>query len=172
MIRKEPYKIFVSCGAIFTPQVEEFVTAIRSYLEFHGCTPQTVGHDEHSVRQPIFHARELIAACEGAVVIAFERVRIIEGIDKPGLDPPNLLKNEAHATVWNHLEAAMAYAQDVPILLIVQRGLKRQGMLSDRYEWHAQVTDFTLDFSKPSSLIRSFKSGCRSSKSTARNRRN
>jgi hypothetical protein len=143
---KEPYKIFVSCGTPFTPQVEEFVTAIRSHLEFNGCTPQTVGQGESSVRQPIFHARRLIAACEGAVVIAFERVRIIEGIDKPGVDPPNLLKNEAHPTVWNHMEAAMAYAQDVPILLMVQKGLKRQGMLSDRSEWHTQEIDFTVEF--------------------------
>jgi hypothetical protein len=35
------------------------------------------------------------------------------------------------------MEAAMAYARKMPLLILVQPGLKRQGMLSDRLEWMA-----------------------------------
>ena len=37
----------------------------------------------------------------------------------------------------------MAYAQRVPILTLVQPGIKRQGMLSTRIEWVAIETDLT-----------------------------
>ncbi|MBS0300122.1 MAG: hypothetical protein JSR32_09395 [Proteobacteria bacterium] len=42
----------------------------------------------------------------------------------------------------------MAYAQRVPILTFVQIGLKRQGMLSDRFEWIAIETDLSPSFLK------------------------
>lgn len=37
----------------------------------------------------------------------------------------------------------MAYAQEVPMLTLVQKGLKRQGMLSDRLEWAALEADLS-----------------------------
>jgi hypothetical protein len=79
----------------------------------------------------------LYSTCRGAVVVAFERTRILTGLDKPGSSVPKEIKNESHPTVWNHMEAAMAYARKMPLLILVQPGLKRQGMLSDRLEWMA-----------------------------------
>jgi hypothetical protein len=135
--------IFVSCGRTSTPTQEQFVLCIEAHLRSHGCQPQTVGRNVYSIRQPVEAARELIAKCSGAVVIAFERTRILSALDKPGSADEQKLPQESHPTVWNHLEAAMAYAQNVPLLIIVEQGLRRQGMLSDRLEWIAIETDLT-----------------------------
>jgi hypothetical protein len=80
------------------------------------------------------------------VVIAFERTRIVTGYEKPDSPQQKEIFNERHPTVWNHMEAAMAYAQKVPILTFVQPGLKRQGMLSDRFEWKAMETELDPSF--------------------------
>jgi hypothetical protein len=75
------------------------------------------------------------------------RTRILTGVDKPGGSfkgrLENRIENESHPTVWNQMEAAMAYSRDIPLLILVQPGLKRQGMLSDRLEWMAIETDLS-----------------------------
>lgn len=140
---KQKYSIFLSCGSPDTPAQEQFLAAIEAKLHAHNCEPQTVGRSKFSGRQPVQAARDLIGSCDGAVVIAFERTRILRGLDRPELPIPKKIKDEAHPTVWNHMEASMAYAQRVPILTLVQPGLKRQGMLSDRLEWVALEKDLT-----------------------------
>ena len=81
--------------------------------------------------------------CDGAVVIAFERTRIIRALEKPDSPGEQVIRNESHPTIWNQMEAAMAYGQRVPILTFVQSGLRRQAMLSDRLEWMAIDADLS-----------------------------
>jgi hypothetical protein len=131
------YRIFLSCGSSDTPAQETFVTAVEAHLRAHGCEAQTVGRSLYSARPAVQAARDCIGACDGALVIAFERTRIVEGVERPESKSPTQVRGESHPTVWNHMEAAMAYAQRVPILTLVQPGLKRQGMLSTRFEWVA-----------------------------------
>jgi hypothetical protein len=138
------FSIFLSCGTPSTKEQGDFISAIEAHLKSHGCVPQTVGRSKYSVRQPIQAARECIGSCHGAVVIAFERTRIIRGIERPASPVQQEFENESHPTIWNQMEAAMAYAQDVPILTFVQKGLKRQGMLSNRLEWTPVETDLSL----------------------------
>jgi hypothetical protein len=90
------------------------------------------------------------------VVIAFERTRVLEALDEPGSPNEKLLTNESHPTVWNQLEAAMAYARDVPMLTFIEPGLRRQGMLSDRIEWFAQETDLDPAFLKTEQFNQTF----------------
>lgn len=133
--------IFLSCGTPHDKSQEDFIAAVEAHLASHNCTPQTVGRSIYSARQPVEAARDLIGNCHGAVVIAFERTRIVSGLDRPDSPQQKDIQNESHPTVWNQMEAAMAYAQKIPILSLVQIGLKRQGMLSDRFEWKAIETD-------------------------------
>ena len=135
--------IFLSCGTPHTAAQEDFIAAIEAHLKSHGCTPQTVGRSVQSLRQPVEAARDLIGECRGAVVIAFERTRILQAIEKPGGETPKDIRDESHPTIWNQMEAAMAYAKQVPILTFVEKGLRRQGMLSDRFEWTALETELS-----------------------------
>ena len=135
--------IFLSCGTPDNEAQEAFLAAVEAYLETHDCEPQTVGRSKFTGRQPVQAARDLIGSCDGALVIAFERTRIVTGIERPDSNAPQPIGNESHPTIWNQMEAAMAYAQRVPILTLVQPGLKRQGMLSTRLEWVALEKELT-----------------------------
>jgi hypothetical protein len=135
--------IFVSCGTPHNKAQKGFIECIDAFLASRECIPQTLGRNVYSVRQPVEAARELITQCDGAVVIAFERTRILHALDRPGADDQKEIRGESHATVWNQMEAAMAYANKVPLLLLIEKGLKRQGMLSDRLEWMAIETDLS-----------------------------
>jgi hypothetical protein len=141
MTAPSPLLIFLSCGTPHDKSQEDFIAAVEAHLASHNCKPQTVGRSVYSARQPVEAARDLIETCHGAVVIAFERTRIVSGFERPGSPQQKIIQNESHPTIWNQMEAAMAYAQKIPILSLVQTGLKRQGMLSDRFEWSAIEDD-------------------------------
>jgi len=160
------YSIFLSCGAPYTMEQERFIADVENILRSHGCTPSTIGRNSFSIRQPVEAARDLIGTCDGAIVVAFERFRIINAIEKPGADKTirigdkyheeSKIRLERHPTVWNQMEAAMAYAQGVPIFSLVETNLKRQGMLSDRLEWTALLTDLSENSLKTDEFQQTF----------------
>lgn len=147
MDTSSPVSVFVSCGTPHNDAQERFISAVEAHLRSHGCMHYTVDRNVFRSRQPAETARDVIATCSGAVVIAFERTRILAGVDKPGGSIEgrleNRIENESHPTVWNQMEAAMAYSREIPLLILVQAGLKRQGMLSDRLEWMAIETELS-----------------------------
>lgn len=77
---------------------------------------------------------EYMDKCYGTVVIALERTYFPSGYDKPGGQNQTALSEIRLPTPWNQIEAAMAYARDQPLLVIVQEGLKSEGLLDDKYE--------------------------------------
>lgn len=49
------------------------------------------------------------------------------------------------ATPWNHIEAAMAFDRGLPILMIVEKGLRRDGMFEYGPNWYIYETELTAD---------------------------
>ena len=41
-------------------------------------------------------------------------------------------------TPWNHIEAAMSYARGLPLMVVVEAGLKSEGLLERGYDWYVQ----------------------------------
>ena len=44
-------------------------------------------------------------------------------------------------TPWNQIEAALSYARGLPLLVIVESGLKNEGLLENGYDWYVQTLD-------------------------------
>lgn len=134
-------RTFLSCGDTFTDQHKQFVAAIEAHMQKKGCEIFTVGKHNYSARQPVEFARDLVATCDSAIVIAFERYRIQDGLEYPGSSKQKEIHGRSEPTIWNQLEAALAYAHHLPILVMVDRKIERQGMLSKRFEWNAFEVD-------------------------------
>lgn len=132
---KPPIEVFLSCGTPDDEEQEHFIAAMEAQLKSHNFVPLTVGRSKFSGRQAVESARDVIESCHGAVVIAFERTRVLQGLERPNSPQKKVLNDERYPTVWNQMEAAMAYSYRLPILTIVEPGLKRQGMLGERVEW-------------------------------------
>lgn len=142
------YKTFLSRGSTYTDDQEAMVSAVEEYLETKGCEIFTVGTHNHSSRQPVEFARDLIADCDSAVVIAYERFRVESGLEKPGSPDESRIDGRKDPTVWNQLEAALAYSQRLPLLILVEKGLRRQGMTSERLEWNGLEVEITPEIVK------------------------
>ena len=139
-------KVFLSIGSTFTKQQEEFVCAFEAFLVQNGCERLTVGRGMYYAKQPVVSARELMHSADGVVVIAFTRYIVKQAIEKPGGKDATEIKDRIYPTVWNQLEAAMAFGLSLPLLVIIENGLHQEAMLKDRLEYRALTTDLDPSF--------------------------
>jgi len=138
-------KIFLSVGRTFTQQQEDFVTTLEEYLRGQGVTPQTVGRTFFSSQQPLKAVAGLMEQCAGTIVLAFERTQIVQAVEKRGSKDERAFADVKLPTVWNQIEAAMAYAQGHPLLVILEDGLKEEGLLERGYDWYVKRVTLTRD---------------------------
>ncbi|MEG0324858.1 MAG: hypothetical protein RR619_12735, partial [Raoultibacter sp.] len=130
--------VFVSVGGTATKQQESFVRAVEERLRSEGLIPHTVGRNEFSVDSPLKAVTELLDKCSGTVVIALERMYFSSGVEKRGGSKENPLVDVKLATPWNQIEAAMAYSRGHPLMVIVEAGVKNEGLLERGYDWYVQ----------------------------------
>jgi hypothetical protein len=131
--------VFVSVGATATAEQEAFVRSIEERLRSESLVPKTVGRNTFSADAPLKAITELMDRCSGIVVIALERSFFPAGLDRRGGPRQVNLAEVRLPTPWNHIEAAMAYTKHLPLLVIVEAGLKPEGLLEAGYDWYVQT---------------------------------
>jgi hypothetical protein len=145
--------VFLSVGRTFHDRQEQFVTNMERFLEANGVVPRTVGRNYFSNQQPLKSVAELMRQCSGAVILALERTHIKEAVEKRGSPQEQPLQAINLPTVWNQIEAAMAYALDLPLFVVVENEIRSEGLLEVGYDWY--VNWISLDqpvFSDPQFL--------------------
>ena len=86
------------------------------------------------------YKRKLMETAEAVVVIAFTRFIVKRAIEKPGSENEKDITNTKYPTIWNQLEASMAFGLKLPLLVILEEGLHQEAMLKDRLEFRAWTT--------------------------------
>jgi hypothetical protein len=130
--------VFVSVGGTATEQQEAFVRSVEDRLRSEGLVPHTVGRNTFSADAPLKAVTQLLDQCSGTVVIALERSYFASGTEKRGGPKEAALSDVKLPTPWNHIEAAMAYTRGLPLMVIVEAGLKSEGLLARGYDWYVQ----------------------------------
>ncbi|WP_394808165.1 hypothetical protein [Nitrosomonas sp.] len=130
--------VFVSVGGTATEQQETFVRAVEDRLRSEGLIPHTAGRNTFSADSPLKTVTQLLDSCSGTVVIALERMYFPVGADKRGGPKESPLVDVKLATPWNQIEAAMAYSRGHPLLVIVEQGIKNEGLLERGHDWYIQ----------------------------------
>jgi hypothetical protein len=136
-------KVFLSVGSAFTQQQSDFIKAFEDFLLRNSCQPHTIGQSVYSATQPVLRARQEMKACDGAIILAFARYEIEEGTEYPKSRKSKPIAGMKLPTVWNQLEGGMAYGLDLPILILIEEGLKQQGILGNRSEWFPQMIELS-----------------------------
>ncbi|MGD2078660.1 MAG: hypothetical protein PVH18_09775 [Chloroflexota bacterium] len=134
-------KIFLSVGSTSNERQENFVTAVEQHLQANDLVPQTVGRTYFTSQQPLKAIDELMRQCVGTVIIAYERLHIGDGIERRGSPKEKGIRAVNLPTPWNQIEAAMAYSLGHPLLVIVENGIKSEGLLEVGYDWYVQWVD-------------------------------
>ena len=134
----EPH-VFVSVGGTANEAQESFVRAVEDRLRSEGLIPHTVGRNTFSSDSPFKTVSELMSRCSGVVVIALERLHVVQGSEKRGGPNECALSDVKIATAWNQIEATMAYCRGFPLLVLVEDGLRADGLLEKGFDWYVQT---------------------------------
>jgi hypothetical protein len=135
------YNVFVSVGATATEKQEIFVRAVEERLRSEGIIPHTVGRNTFSAVAPFEQVTELLNKCHGAVVIALERTYFPSGLEKRGGPKEAKLSEVRYPSPWNQIEAGMAFTRGLPLMVIVEEGLRSEGLLERGFEWYIQSVE-------------------------------
>jgi hypothetical protein len=130
--------VFLSVGRTATDQQEDFVREVERLLLEYDLKPRNLGRSDYSAAQPLRAIEELMDQCSGTVIVAFERLYVESGIDRRGSEHARPVSAQTVTTVWNQIEAAMAYVKRQPLLVIVEESIVQQGLLSHGADWYVQ----------------------------------
>lgn len=132
----EQKKVFISVGGTANTQQEDFVRLIEDRLRSENLIPSTIGRNNFSADSPLKAVKDLMNECSGILVIALERTYFEKGKEKRGGTQETDLAQIKFATPWNQIESGMAYAKDLPILVILEEGIRAEGLLEKGYDWY------------------------------------
>lgn len=129
-------KIFLSIGTTANKLHQQLADTVESYVKMNDLVPQTVGRTYFSSKQPLVAIKELMHECAGSIILAYERTHLVEAVDKRGSENERHLQGLNLPTVWNQIEATMAYTLGHPLLVLAEEGMKYEGLLEPNYDWY------------------------------------
>ena len=112
--------VFVSRPTWVAPEFKAGLDNFLGLLESIELSARTVGATDYPNKSPLDEVIGLMKECHGAIVLGYPQIVVERGmcreVDCSGLRLP---------TEWNHIEAALAYSQQLPLLVIHHEGIKR-----------------------------------------------
>ena len=113
--------VFVSRPTWIPPEFQNGLDGFLRLLVSMGLTPRTLGKTDYPTRTPLDEVIELLDQCAGAVILGYPQIWISTGrIRNRAIEGELLLPTE-----WNHIEAGLAFARGLPILVIHHTGVVR-----------------------------------------------
>ncbi len=133
--------VYISVGSKGNPKQEEFVRSVESYIAAQGLAPITVGRNYFKNAQPLKTVLECMRNACGVVVVAFERTYTPSGVERRGSTAEEPFSERKLPTIWNQIEAALAYSMGRPLLVLAEKGLHAEGLLETSFDWYVQSVD-------------------------------
>lgn len=127
--------IFLSHSAPETEAQVRFVDDLRAYLQLSCLSPRTLGVTDYNFASPLAGVYEVMAHCNGVLVVAFKKTKITSGVvrRRRGSRRANdeRLENVWLASPWTHIESGIAFALGLPVLVLREEGVYDDGVLED-----------------------------------------
>ena len=135
-------QIFVSQPNRVSPDERSGVEKFMRLLKAYGLNPRSIGVTDMASRSPLEEVIELMRICSGAIILGIPQIRIQTGT----LRGEEIREPFSLGTEWNHIEAALAYSLDMPVLVIHDENVVRG--IFDRGAANAFI--YSVDFSSDS----------------------
>jgi hypothetical protein len=140
----EDKKIFLSVGGTSNDKQESFVRAVEDRLRIETLTPNTIGRTKFSSDAPLKAILDCMDECSGSIIIAFERTFFPAGSEKRNGPKETQLTNTMFPTPWNQIEAGIAYSKGLPLLVIIEEGIRTDGLLEKGNDWYVMTVELDI----------------------------
>ena len=122
--------IFLSRPTWIDTKYKQGLDGFTRFLMAHNFTPRTLGTTDYPTNSPLDEVIALMKKCDGAIILGYPQIIVETGVLKnEPIEAPIILGTE-----WNHIEAALAYSLNIPLLVIhdsaVSRGIFDRGTLN------------------------------------------
>jgi len=115
--------VFVSMPSALTSRQKDLVDALYEELDRRRLYARTIGVTDFGTKSPLALVRRTMAKCHGALILGLIQGRIDTGTSKPGPKKRRPLRSSTFPTPWNQLEAGIAYAMDLPLMIVKEVGI-------------------------------------------------
>ena len=139
--------IFLSRPNWIYPECVDGLENFLTLLKTNDLNPRTIGATDFPSKSPMDEVINLLYQCEGAIILGYPQIEADSGKVKniEIVSPLNL------STEWNHIEAGLAYALGLPLLVIhdinITRGIFDRGVLNS-FLYQKDLRDKTWGISK------------------------
>jgi hypothetical protein len=110
-----------------------------------GMEPRVIDTTDFSTGNPLKDISTVMRECQGVIVVAFERTSFDHGLEKRQSQLEKPLQAVRYTTPWSQIEAAIAYALGLPIIVMLERGVREEGLLEEKYDWRIDRLDISAD---------------------------
>ena len=127
--RGKPVSVFVSRPTTLNRRQELFIEKLEKVLSNYGLKPRTLGlTDSQKADGGMYDVIELMRDCSGALVLGFSQIQVDNVTFKGGTKRISKKKQCEFVTPWNHMEACMAFAERLPLLIIKEEKVWSDGV--------------------------------------------
>lgn len=140
----EMLDVFVSRPTWVADEFSSGLQLFLARLEDLGLRPRTIGVTDYPVKGPLDEVVELLKKCRGAVILGYPQIHVASGAVKD-----KTVENIFLPTEWNHIEAGIAHALGIPLLVVhhsnVVRGIFDRGAINSFiYERNLSVPNWAF----------------------------
>jgi hypothetical protein len=137
------HDVFVSRPTATTDFQSKFCNDLENALRIRGLRIRSLGTTDYSNKAPLLGVRQLLNNCEGVIVLGLKQVFVKDCVEKDGTNKKKEGRKFFLPTAWNHLEGGIAFALNLPLLIIVEEGVEGgifdQGV-TDRFIHHINLS--------------------------------
>ncbi len=137
--------VFISIGTPYAEPQSKFLDALIELLREFEIEPRAVNKTDFLTANPLKEISRIMRECDAAIIVAYERTYFSSGIEKRQSAQEKELKAVRYTTPWNQIEAAMAVALGLPIIVMIETGLQEEGLLEDKYDWYIERLPISAD---------------------------
>lgn len=124
----EKIPIFLSVGEPHNDVQKQYLDEIIQYFSNNNISAETLGRTFWSIKNPLEPIQNKMTHVHGACILAMERFQSLNGCYKRGSEHESLKNVQYFASIWTQLEAAMAYQEELPLLIFKEENLVAEGM--------------------------------------------
>lgn len=141
--------MFVSRPTKTTTDQAAFCAALDDRLQRADLESKTVGVNQFGNEAPLLTVRRLMESCHGAIVLGLAQLSVTSGVSKPGTEDEQRVRSIRLPTPWNQLEAGIAFALDLPLLIVHEVNVAADGIfdpqIGDRFVHKTDLSSTWLD---------------------------
>ena len=135
--------IFLSVGTAHRLDQEQFIQRLRSEMRGIGVELRSLLTGEYSKNKPFQEAFKLIHSCRAALIVGLDRSHAYAVFEREKSDYEKLYQDQYITTAWNQIEGSMASGLGLPLLVLREKRLHKEGVFEAANHGH-RIRDFDL----------------------------